>query len=322
MTRMRNAVHPTVLRGAVAGACLIALVGCGSGSGGADAAGGSDEAALALSEQPTVDDVPKLAIQDMPAFPIEKYLPAVGDDARIAAASGEFIRVCMARFGYAYKMPAINQGTLDSQENGANRVRRYGVSGATFADTYGYHLPQAGAQPAPGAETQPMSETENKIFIGDQDPANGAEAGAKVAGKVIPPGGCSGEAQRKLGIKQRQRMAEKINNVSFARSQENPQVKKALNAWSKCMERSGHPYKSPLEPLNDIQGESAKPAEIATASADVACKDSVNLAGTWFAIESSIQEELISRNEEVLVADAKMFDSLVRRASAKIDKAG
>ncbi|MEV0782976.1 hypothetical protein AB0I52_08310 [Streptomyces sp. NPDC050423] len=322
MTRMLKAVRPTVLRGVAVGACLISLAGCGTSGDGEGAAGSSDEAALALSAQPTVNHVPKVGIQEMPAFPIEKYLPAVGEDARIAAASGEFIRVCMARFGYAYKVPEISQSTLESKENGANRVRRYGVSSATNAKINGYHLPGAGAPAAPGAEAQPMSETENKVFIGDQDPVNGAKPGAKVDGKVIPAGGCSGEAQRKLGIKQRQRMAEKINNVSFARSQENPQVKKALKAWSECMARSGHSYRTPLEPLDDIQGQSAKPTEISAASADVVCKDSVNLAGTWFAIESSIQEELISRNEEVLVADAKMFDSLVRRASAKIAQAG
>ncbi|MEV5983926.1 hypothetical protein AB0L85_02790 [Streptomyces sp. NPDC052051] len=165
-----------------------------------------------------------------------------------------------------------------------------------------------------------MSEIENKVFIGDQDPTNGVKPGDKVNGKTIPVGGCSGEARRRLKIKPRQRMAEKINNVSFARSQENPQVKKAIQGWSACMARSGYTYKTPLEPLESNWGDSPAPAEISTAKTDVKCKNSVNLVGTWFAIESMIQEELIARNEEVLVGDSRGFDALVRRASKELAK--
>lgn len=303
------------------GVCLTALTSCGvSENGSKDRAGKTDESALSLPEQPTVKDVPKVESKSMPVLPIEKYLPKVGEDARIAAASGEFIRVCMARFGYRYRLPAISQNALDSQENGANRGRRYGVSNAAYASTYGYHLPKDEPRNAPPADIPPMSEAENKVFIGDQDPTAGVKPGDKVAGQEIPSGGCSGEAQRKLKIEPRERMAEKINNVSFARSQENKQVKKALNEWSACMARSGHAYKTPLEPLDNIKGESAGAVEVSAAQADVACKDSVNLVGTWFSIESKIQEELIARSEEILADDSKSFDALVRRASDEIAK--
>ncbi|MEV8284516.1 hypothetical protein AB0P45_20575 [Streptomyces niveus] len=300
--------------------CAVLLAGCGA----SDDGGGnprSEEEALAVSDGLTVADPAVVAASDIPVFPIEKYLPKVGEDARIAAASGELIRECMAGFGFTYEPPAPSQETLDSGENGANRARRYGVSSAASAAVNGFHLPKdglGGQQPPPGIP--PMSEAENKVFIGDQDPATGVAPGDKVAGKEIPPGGCSGEAQRRLKIEPRQRMAEKINNVSFARSQENAQVKKALQEWSACMGRAGHTYKTPLDALDRLTGETPSPAELSAAKADVKCKDSVNLVGVWFAVESEIQETLIARNEEVLAQDGTSFDALVRRASEEIAK--
>ncbi|MEU5287875.1 hypothetical protein AB0G97_28285 [Streptomyces sp. NPDC020755] len=313
MNRLRD-IGPSLVRTSLVCACVVVLSGCGSSGDGGEAAA-SDEAALALSRQPTVKEVPKIDIKDMPPFPIEEYLPKVGEDAKINAASAGFIRSCMARFGFDYHGPDIGQSTLDSQENGANRQRRYGISSEELAVSYGYHLPRTGPPADRGASAPVMSKSENKVFIGDQDPASGVKPGDKIAGKEIPSGGCSGEAQRKLEIKPRQRMAEKINNVSFARSQENPQVLKAFKSWSDCMAHSGYSYKTPLEPLDNLQGSSASPSEISAAKMDVACKGKVNLAGTWFAVESEIQSELISRNEEILKEDAKSFDALVRRAS-------
>ncbi|MFG2170397.1 hypothetical protein ACGFMO_03255 [Streptomyces niveus] len=300
--------------------CAMLLAGCGASE---DDGGNprSEEEALAVPDRLTVADPAVVAASDIPVFPIEKYLPKVGEDARITAASGELIRECMAGFGFRYEPPVLGQETLDSGENGANRARRYGVSSASSAAVNGFHLPKDGAGgPPPPPEVPPMSEAENKVFIGDQDPTNGVGPGDKVAGKEIPPGGCSGEAQRRLKIEPRQRMAEKINNVSFARSQENAQVKKALQEWSACMERAGHTYKTPLDALDRLTGETPSPAELSAAKADVKCKDSVNLVGVWFAVESEIQETLIARNEEVLAQDGTSFDALVRRASEEIAK--
>ncbi|MFG2114225.1 hypothetical protein ACGFRB_16580 [Streptomyces sp. NPDC048718] len=274
---------------------------------------------MAIPEGLAVSDPSIVKSSETPPFPIERYLPKVGEDARIAAASTELIKKCMAGFQLQYQAPSASPETLDSDENGANRPRRYGISSISLAEANGYHLPKEFLGDKTKAQLAPhMSEAEQKVFIGDQDPLVGVKAGDKVNGKVIPQGGCSGEAQRRLNIKPRQRMAEKINNVSFVRSQENPQVKKVFQDWSSCMANSGYSYKTPLDPLEKIVGSSPTPAEISAAKADVKCKDSVNLTGIWFAVESKIQDELIARNEETLNSDSKEFDALVRRASNEL----
>ncbi|MFJ3934675.1 hypothetical protein [Streptomyces sp. NPDC090029] len=312
--------HNRFVRTSSALVCAVVLAGCGESGNSSEEKPLSEEEALAVPDQLSVKNPAVVASSDIPAFPIEKYLPKVGEDARVAAASGELIRACMARFGFQYQPPVASQETLDSEENGANRIRRYGVSSASSAASYGYHLPRSSVDGLQSPEAPPMSDAENQVFIGDQDPVSGVKPGDKVAGKEIPAGGCSGEAQRRLKIEPRQRMAEKINNVSFARSQENSQVKEAFQEWSTCMARAGHSYKTPLEPLDNLTGKSPSPVEISAAKEDVKCKDSVNLVGVWFAVESKIQEELIARNEEVLTQDSKSFDALVRRASQELAK--
>ncbi|MFI1718331.1 hypothetical protein [Streptomyces litmocidini] len=297
----------------------LTISACESPGTGADKTGRQEQESLAAPDNLTVSDPPAVDGAKIPPFPIEKYLPKVGEDARIAAASGEIIRECMAGFQLRYQPPAISQESLDSEENGANRTRRYGVSSSTAATVDGYHLPKEmmGAF-APAQQGPQMSETERKVFIGDQDSTVDFKPGEKVNGKEIPAGGCSGEAQRRLKFKPRQRMAEKINNSSFAHSRDNKQVNKAFQDWSACMARSGFSYKTPLEPLEEIKGSGPTAAEIATAKADVRCKESTNLVGIWFAVESKIQEELIARNEEALAEDGKVFDALIRRASEEL----
>ncbi|MEU7292312.1 hypothetical protein AB0A76_03760 [Streptomyces exfoliatus] len=297
----------------------LATSACQSQETGADQANLPEREAFVVSDSLTVSDPPAVDGAEIPPFPIEKYLPKVGEDSRIAAASGEIIRECMAGFQLRYQPPAISQEALDSEENGANRMRRYGVSSSTVSTVNGYHLPKGMTGDfAPAQQGSQMSETERKVFIGDKDPTVEIKPGEKVNGKEIPSGGCSGEAQRRLKFKPRQRMAEKINNMSFAQSQENKQVKKAFQDWAACMTRSGYSYKTPMEPLEKIEGSTPAATEIATANADVRCKESTNLVGIWFAIESKIQEELIARNEEALAEDGKVFDALIRRASEEL----
>ncbi|WHM37434.1 hypothetical protein [Streptomyces sp. BPTC-684] len=301
-----------------AAACLIATTSWASSGSGHDSHDAA-QPSLGVTEQSTDADVARIASSRMPALPIETYLPKAGEDARIAKASAEFVQDCMARFGFQYQPPAISQKALDSQENGANRGRRYGISDLAGAGRDGYHLPASVApRAAVAAGRKPMSEAENRVFIGDQDPALGVRAGAAFAGQKIPSGGCAGEAQRKLKVEARQQIAEKINNTSFVRSQENPLVKAAFTRWSACMARSGYTYKTPLDPLDTIQGSSPSRAEITVAQTDVRCKDSSNLVGTWFTVESRMQRQLIAQNSKALAADSKSFGELVRRASLQL----
>jgi hypothetical protein len=68
------------------------------------------------------------------------------------------------------------------------------------------------------------------------------------------------------------------------------------------MAAAGHDYPGPLDPPKDprFQGAVATPLEVATARADVACKQRTNLVGVWFADESRLQLSLIQANRRAL----------------------
>jgi hypothetical protein len=58
------------------------------------------------------------------------------------------------------------------------------------------------------------------------------------------------------------------------------------------------------------------PAEIATAKADVACKQQTNLVGIWFTVESAHQRTLIIQNTTALNLAAEAIHTELAAARA------
>ncbi|MFI9724354.1 hypothetical protein ACIHFE_32760 [Streptomyces sp. NPDC052396] len=291
---------------------LPVLAGCSNGNGQSHA----QSTSMPTVDQPTPTDIPQVRSDEIPQFPIESYMHKYSDEAQVILASKILIHQCMQRFGFDYAGPNVTATALASQDSDINRERRYGIISPRVAETHGYRLVEetrgAGTSAPPH---KPMSDAENKIFIGDGDPSSGVKKGARYDGRPIPEGGCSGEASRTLGRKESSRTAEQINNISFARSQENGLVKKVFASWAACMRDSGYNFKSPMDPLAISPKGELSSSEITMAKTDVACKRKVNLVGTWFTVESGIQKQLIAKKEEVLAQDKKDFDSLLKEAT-------
>jgi hypothetical protein len=291
---------------------LTTVSGCGSPTA-SEQRPGDNLAAPHVS--PTV--TPSLASTASISLPIEDYLLKNDEHSQILYASKLLVRQCMARFGFDYAVDTSWKSPADPKGDAANMIRRYGVSDSETAARYGYH-PAAGTVPAAPADTQPMSDAESNVFLGDTvRPGSSGPAPESYKGQQIPPHGCSGEAERKLGKGLQERLPENINDASFQQSMSTPQVTAAFRSWSTCMKKHGYSFQTPLEPLRGRLADSPSAAEIQMAKTDVACKQKTNLIGTWAAVESAIQKALIEKNQEALTQMRATAEKTLER-SAKV----
>jgi hypothetical protein len=122
-------------------------------------------------------------------------------------------------------------------------------------------------------------------------------------GIPIPPGGCLAEAHQELAARgiliNDSNTASAINDRGYALSKNDYRVQSAVRQWSTCMKTRGYSYRTPDDAMSDPRWSlnSSKPSgiEIAVATADATCKESSNLVGIWYTVESAYEDELISR---------------------------
>jgi hypothetical protein len=114
----------------------------------------------------------------------------------------------------------------------------------------------------------------------------------------------------------------------------NPAVENAINASSACMAKNGYSYHQPqtvfFQELQAMYGvgrgninlsapvsAAANQAQIATATADADCTQSTDLAGIYFAVQASYEQQIVDANQQALAAAVRQY----RTAYAKeLDK--
>ncbi|MFF7635793.1 hypothetical protein ACFZB9_21975 [Kitasatospora sp. NPDC008050] len=256
-------------------------------------------------------------------LPIEDYLIGSADAARIQSARAALIGSCMKRFGADYA-PAVDLGTRSQM------VNRYGPTDPDTARTDGYHAP--GALRAPGQQpTEPALPPDLAAVLGHgtgapqlpgSTAAPTAPAGGTYRGLAVPPGGCVGEAERILtaggGIVQDDQAAVDINFHDYQRSLDEAAVKSAFARWSGCMSAKGYRYDTPESAVNDHRWRTPTPTaeEIATAGADVACKQQADVVGTWFGAESRLEAQDIQAQLPQLTQVRQAIDTAVKNADS------
>ncbi|NEA56949.1 hypothetical protein G3I60_23110 [Streptomyces sp. SID13666] len=307
----RRATAPAV-RLALLAVLLTGLTGCGSASG-----AGSEEAksgAPGDRAEPAVGAPPQLLDSNGLTFPMDVYLVPAEQRQELQKAQDVLIDQCMRRYGFRYTAPESTVGTDVYGENG----RRYGVSSPSLAAKYGYGDPP---QQAPVRAPRPARGTnESLVLDGPPDldpkslPANLEEAEKArtsdkntgvVNGIKIPVAGCTGESGLRLYAPDAAAVditfPQNLNAEANERSRQDSRVVRVIRDWSACMAGHGYRVPSPLGVpaalgLTDLSGARA----VTTATADVACKQQVNLVDVWYAVESAYQKVLIEKNAEVL----------------------
>jgi hypothetical protein len=119
-----------------------------------------------------------------------------------------------------------------------------------------------------------------------------------------------------------------------------PAFKQATRAWSACMARNGYHAPDPgtlaqqeltvlglrFASLGPGPGPIATPspsagqqqAQIATAVADADCTQSTDLAGIYYAIQASYEQQLVSANQQALTTEVRRYKATFARELARL----
>ena len=110
-------------------------------------------------------------------------------------------------------------------------------------------------------------------------------------------------------------------------------VKDATRAWSACMAKNGYSFTQPqgvfgqelramygggpITPADTVSA-AANQAQIATAVTDAGCTQSSDLAGIYFAVQASYEQQLVNANQQALTAAVRQYRAAYAKELARL----
>ncbi|MER6385330.1 hypothetical protein [Streptomyces sp. NPDC001250] len=228
-------------------------------------------------------------------LPVEAYMPTTTQARLVTETRDQLIGKCMSAAGYAAWKPAP-----DLPDLGGKTLAdwRYGIHDGRLAAKRGYH-PAEGEQKA----------YDKAVEAGAVDESGADEATLRR---------CVEQTDGKVPDAQPRAIVQQISGEAFDKSKEAPEVVAVFARWSSCMKDKGYSsYKQPLDASDDprfTDPDKVTGKEIATATADLACRDKYDVARTWFDAESKIQRTEIAKH-------LKEFNEAAKASREAVDKA-
>lgn len=228
-------------------------------------------------------------------LPIQAYLPTATQARLVTKSRDQLIDACMSAAGYdawepAPDLPAVGGKTLTDW--------RYGIHDGQLAAKRGYH-------PA-----QDEQEAYDKAMEAGAVDTSGADEATLRR--------CVGQADGKVPDPQASAIVQQISGDAYEKSAKAPEVVAVFAKWSSCMKGKGYPsYERPMDASDDprfADPHKVTGKEIATATADIACRDTYDVARTWFDAEAKIQRAEIAENLDA-------FNKAAEAVGESVDKA-
>jgi len=185
----------------------------------------------------------------------------------------------------------------------------WGYLGGAEAEQYGFRVPPGSALSALGIDTSPP----------DTNPASLPEAEQTAIGK------CATIVQDFTNAAQNGSLAgiQALSNDIYNDVLKDAAVKNATQAWTACMARNGYSFDQPeavfRQEIQNMYGgghqinadatvsAAANQAQIATAVTDANCTQSADLAGIYFAVRASYEQQLVNANAQALTAAVRQY---------------
>ena len=111
-------------------------------------------------------------------------------------------------------------------------------------------------------------------------------------------------------------------------------VKKATQQWGACMTRNGYTYSQPQNvffdqiqkmfggkrqiSFGDTVSPAANQAQIAAAVTDATCTESADLAGIYFAVQASYEQQIVNANQQALNSAVQQYKAAYARELKKL----
>jgi hypothetical protein len=297
----------------------------GPGGGGAFVAVAPSSGSGGGRPKITVGPIPPASSTKPIDLPLNTYSGVSGlQQTVLAEASTLLTQKCMTARGFVYSAqaaPAQEQSLLQDAEYG------FGVTSQDAAASFGYGQPTSSGPPP----TSPAPFKAGPAFLGGFASFGNLAKQPRawvVALLGFAPGarngrqheaGCLMQASAELYGTGRNGLSDPVPSIALQASswtQSDPRVRAVDELWSQCMKQRGYSYRTPQAAATAHWPQHPTPAETATAVADVACKQQVNLTNTWLTVEAAYQTALIGQDLPTLSHLQDSFQSLFKRAQA------
>ncbi|MEU6176961.1 hypothetical protein [Streptomyces coeruleorubidus] len=294
------------------------MTGCGSNS---------TSAQKTPAEKPVVEKdnrpamAPRQGLAKSMVLPLEKYMLSYADRGTLDQATTGLQQKCMVDYGFHVTLPKAGANPPPSTDD-ANMERRYGITDPDDAAKYGYepapkfrgHTNQS-VPDLPGVQVEVLTGHTKPVTAHSQNGKGGfyitpdsvKPARASYHGKALKKGGCVGWSKRQIELDDSDALfVSQLAGKSLTASQRDRAVRKAISAWSSCMDAKGHknladPYQAMTQGVTDGRASKSRDG-IELAVDDVACKQRTNLVRIWFGTESQIENKQIADNKAKLEA--------------------
>lgn len=275
--------------GAVALLCVAAGTACSRQS-----------AAPSATPEPTLTAVPQLRSAADVTLPLDAFTQTPEQRALDYQANDLLVARCMRRGGAQWQGNADERARDISRYIEATNAARFGLVDEAVAAQYGYHK-------RPGLTL--------------------SEIGGGKSG-VTPSKECAAEAKLTLGKDAPSpddfALAFRLRDEAEARVQKDHRYVDMLEQWRACMRRAGFRYATPGAAAEDPKWQTQSPstAELATAAADVRCKQETNYLGLTVALRVAYEQQLMEGNAEALQRLKVYYEERSRRVLAVLNGAG
>jgi hypothetical protein len=196
----------------------------------------------------------------------------------------------------------------------------WGYLGAAEAQQYGFRVPPGSALSALGIDASVLG----------SNPASLPQAEQAAIGK------CSTIVQDFTNAMQKGPLAGvgTLSNDIYNDVTKDAEVSSATQAWVACMTKNGYSFKQPQnvfrQELQNMFGATrqinpdrqvspaANRAQVATAVTDAGCTDATDLAGIYFAVQASYEQQIVNANASALAAAVQQYRAAYAKEVSKL----
>jgi len=253
--------------------------------------------------------------------PIDRFVPTLEDDQKLAKAEKIVIKKCMKTFNFSYTGGDGGDSTLNGLSDIARGYKRstplYGYFGTDMPSSLGYNRI---AELSP----DPPHDSEYLTALGGTD-STGKPVNS-LRGLDVPPGGCSKRGSDAIGGALPRPDDRSLPDGGPRIPEKDSRIAKADSAWSACMKNAGFNYRDPVNAFLDTRwSRSPDPSkiihtsdEVATESADLRCKKSTNLIGIAIAVQAAYDQKYIATHTRALTDFQSQLTSRLHDADVVI----
>ncbi|MFI6565238.1 hypothetical protein [Streptomyces sp. NPDC050534] len=261
---------------------------------------------------------------------MDRYAPSLDENTLLKRAEAVVANRCLSRLGY-------RRHPLDEAAKAAPEPNIYEFYWFPKADASGYATPAdatagtAWDDTAPGVEKELLS-GKLTAYKGRQVPKDGCygEAGRGLTAGAQPPHVFDEQGMtitRVADTSPRGLIESYVSLIRQALSfqiEKDSRIKQAVSQWAACMDSKGYRYSSPTQAATDKQwqqnkGKAASRAEIATATADMACKKHVRYLDKVIAVESAYEKRYIDQHPKRMKKLLELRGKWQRNAQRVVD---